>query len=142
MSNKKFWYVILVIVLVFGMTVVGCDNDPADENGVGGYTFEFVVHNQYNFEITKIEFFNGANENASILHTETLSLKYTEMSNIYKVSGFTNKQGYDHARLCGVRLTINDNGSDFTLFDFINLPNNSKVTVRYQHILWFDQGFW
>jgi hypothetical protein len=27
MANKKFWLGILVMVLVFGMTVVGCDND-------------------------------------------------------------------------------------------------------------------
>ena len=34
MVNKRFWLGILVIVLVFGMTVVGCDNDP--DNGSSG----------------------------------------------------------------------------------------------------------
>jgi hypothetical protein len=30
MANKKIWLGILVMVLVFGMTVVGCDNDPGN----------------------------------------------------------------------------------------------------------------
>ena len=30
MVNKRFWLEILVFVLVFGMTVVGCDNDSTD----------------------------------------------------------------------------------------------------------------
>ena len=45
MANRKFWIGMLVIVLVFGMTVVGCDNgtsndgryfDQNDENGGKG----------------------------------------------------------------------------------------------------------
>jgi hypothetical protein len=32
MANKKFWLGILGIVLVFGMTVVGCDNDSTNRN--------------------------------------------------------------------------------------------------------------
>jgi len=36
MVNKRFWLGILVIVLVFGMTVVGCDNDST--SGGGGST--------------------------------------------------------------------------------------------------------
>jgi len=33
MENKKYCLVILVIMLVFGMTFVGCDFDPNNENG-------------------------------------------------------------------------------------------------------------
>ena len=40
MVNKRFLLGILVMVLVFGVTVVGCDNDPDNgnggENGSGG----------------------------------------------------------------------------------------------------------
>jgi hypothetical protein len=32
MTNKRNWLGILAIVLVFGITVVGCDNDPTNEN--------------------------------------------------------------------------------------------------------------
>jgi hypothetical protein len=35
MVNKKFWLGILVIALVFGMVVVGCDNNPDNGNGNG-----------------------------------------------------------------------------------------------------------
>ena len=43
MVNKKFWLGILVMVLVFGMTVIGCDNDSTggndgSTNGGGGGT--------------------------------------------------------------------------------------------------------
>ena len=33
MKSKKLWLSILTLVLVFGMTVVGCDNDPTDDGG-------------------------------------------------------------------------------------------------------------
>ena len=35
MVNKKFWLGILTIVLVLGMTVVGCDNGSTSNNGGG-----------------------------------------------------------------------------------------------------------
>jgi hypothetical protein len=36
MANKRFWLGMLVMVLVFGMTVVGCggSKDDNDDNGV------------------------------------------------------------------------------------------------------------
>ena len=33
MTNKKFWLVMLVLILVFGMTVIGCDIGTSGENG-------------------------------------------------------------------------------------------------------------
>jgi hypothetical protein len=33
MANKKSWLGMLVLVLAFGMTVVGCDNGSTDNNG-------------------------------------------------------------------------------------------------------------
>ena len=36
MANKKFWVGMLVMVLVFGMAVIGCDNGTTNGNG-GGY---------------------------------------------------------------------------------------------------------
>jgi len=35
MANKRFWLGILVIVLVFGMMVVGCNDDTTNGNGNG-----------------------------------------------------------------------------------------------------------
>jgi len=39
MKNKKIWFGMLVMVLVFGMLVVGCDNDTIDDNGGTGGSF-------------------------------------------------------------------------------------------------------
>jgi hypothetical protein len=33
MINKKFWLGVLVVVLTFEMMVVGCNNDPTDDDG-------------------------------------------------------------------------------------------------------------
>ena len=36
MKNKRFWLGMLVMVLVFGLTAVGCDNDSTGDNNSGG----------------------------------------------------------------------------------------------------------
>ena len=36
MAHKKFWLGMLVMVLVFGMTVISCDNDTTGGGGNGG----------------------------------------------------------------------------------------------------------
>jgi hypothetical protein len=45
MVNKKNWLGILVMVLVFGMTVVGCDNDSAGDNITYKYLYVTVSNN-------------------------------------------------------------------------------------------------
>ena len=35
MVNRRFWLGMLVMLLVFGVTVVGCNNDPDNGNGGG-----------------------------------------------------------------------------------------------------------
>jgi len=35
MVNKRFWLVMLVMVLVFGMAIIGCNNDPDNGNEEG-----------------------------------------------------------------------------------------------------------
>jgi hypothetical protein len=42
MANKKFWLGILVMVLVFGMTVVGCDDSSTGENTTYKYLYVTV----------------------------------------------------------------------------------------------------
>ena len=44
MTNKKIWLVILVMVLVFGMTVVGCNDDSSIYDPKG--TWDFVAYGQ------------------------------------------------------------------------------------------------
>jgi len=36
MANKKFWMGMLVLVLVFGMTAVGCNLKEDDPDSTGG----------------------------------------------------------------------------------------------------------
>lgn len=38
MANRKFWLGIQVMLLVFGMTIIGCDNDSTDEVKTGKLT--------------------------------------------------------------------------------------------------------
>jgi len=47
MANKKTWLGILVMILVFGCSLTGCDE--IENNGGGGsdYTFEFKVQCGY-----------------------------------------------------------------------------------------------
>ena len=40
MAHKKFWLGMLVMVLVFGMTVISCDNDTTGSGGGGGDLIE------------------------------------------------------------------------------------------------------
>jgi len=128
MANKKFWLGILVMILVFGMTVVGCEI-PTDEYGnTGGYTFEFKVQKvshslSSSGPIIKIEFINGSSKSDPVLATETVYLGNGEMSNVYKVAGFTNKNKDDY-RIFGVLLTF-ENGS--TQFEYSSAKNGAKI---------------
>ena len=38
MTNNKFWLEIMVLIMIFGMTIIGCDegNGKASSNNVGG----------------------------------------------------------------------------------------------------------
>jgi len=54
MVNKKFWLGILAIVLVFGMTVVGCDgNNPTNDPQTVDYEGKDVSGNTYVLTVTK-----------------------------------------------------------------------------------------
>jgi hypothetical protein len=52
MANKRFWLVMLVVALIFGMTVVGCDdesgndpnNDPGSENYKANWLFAGIKY--------------------------------------------------------------------------------------------------
>ncbi|MCL1837042.1 MAG: hypothetical protein FWG46_05795 [Treponema sp.] len=47
MANKNFWLGILVMVLVFGMTVVGCDNGNLNPQKVGENEWLFRNRSSY-----------------------------------------------------------------------------------------------
>jgi hypothetical protein len=62
MVNKKTWLGILVMVLIFGMAVVGCD-EPTDENGFTGDTAINGTWEQDNGNVV-LKFNNGQYENS------------------------------------------------------------------------------
>jgi len=43
MKKSKLWTGVLAITLVFAMTAVGCDNDPADDNNGGGGKIDYTA---------------------------------------------------------------------------------------------------
>ena len=49
MASKKFWLGMLVMVLAFGMTVLGCD---AISLKTDAYSYSFVNNSSYNITIT------------------------------------------------------------------------------------------
>jgi hypothetical protein len=132
MVNKKTWLGILVIVLIFGMTVFGCEDLLEDK----GYTFEFKIRNdssEYWGNIIKVEFINGNNyyDDDPILETHDVNIAIDETSEVFKVSGFTNNRHVsEDLRNAGVRLTFDNAPSDYNPY-FVHWfgKNNQKFLV-------------
>jgi len=117
MANKKNWLGILVMVLVFGITVLGCEQEENKEKDKKskGYTFTFEVQNYNLFgqvgygggKIVKLEFLNGNNPEAPVIQTEEVDLS-SEQSATFKVSGFTEKGYWDDKRFYAIRIFYAD----------------------------------
>jgi hypothetical protein len=130
-----------MLVMVFGLMVVGCDNLTSNS----GYTFEFRVANPYlggwtKGTITKIEFINGANKGDQVLETDEVNIAEQEMSKIYKVSGFTDKYEDDY-HIFGIKLTFDDGE---TMFNWSSAVNGAKIkaTILALTGLNFSIGDW
>jgi hypothetical protein len=140
MVNKRFWLGILVIVLVFGFLLTGCEMEDLS----GSYTFEFKVKYDYGWTsnyITMIEIFNGSSVNATKLATEDVNIALGSMSTVYTVSGFSEKDGSDK-RIFGIKITYN-NGD--THFNWSSWKNKGKILVKTSNF-WdsssFEEGNW
>jgi len=68
MAKKNLWLGILAIMLVFGMTVVGCDNDSTDGGSSGGNNGDIKVFAPSSTAITQITIKNSAGK---IVKTDT-----------------------------------------------------------------------
>jgi hypothetical protein len=135
MKRMNFLIGMAGISLVLGMMVIGCDQDG--DSG-GGYTIEFKVdysgsylttYQPYQI-ISNVEFLNGSNRDAPVLQKETVRLSYGEMTGVYKVSGFTEKDGDDN-RIYGVAVWYEaENGEPQKgYFEWSSTSNNDKVLV-------------
>jgi hypothetical protein len=138
---KKNFLKVVGISLALGMMVIACDQD-GDSGGGGSANFEFRVKNSFGISaISKIEFFNGSNDSAPLLHTETVNLTEGQMSNTIKVSGFTEKETDDH-HIFGVKVTTPGGN---THFDWSSAPKGSKINVSVSAPFWamlFSYGNW
>ena len=84
MANKRLWLGMLVLALAFGMTVVGCEEDPKDE--LDGTTWEYIgPADGGNVTATYVLKFNSPN------FTLTISAQGQSVTNsgTYSVSGNT-----------------------------------------------------
>jgi len=72
MKNKRFWLVLLVMVLAFGMTFVGCGGDDKDDTSIpGGGTLTLTgIPSEYN---GKYAVFMGETDDAMIIGAKSLS---------------------------------------------------------------------
>jgi len=101
MKNKKIWLVIPVVVLVFGMSVVGCATNKAEptkfdgkwlsltdvnSNGFSDFSFTFTG-NRWSFKSTGN---SDPNQNASFSGTFT----FTDTAITFKFGNITWEQGY------------------------------------------------
>jgi hypothetical protein len=141
MARKRFLLAIPVIVLVFGMVVVGCELTDSS-----GYTLEFKV--QYSHWIgwggggvNKIEFINGSTSDGPVLATETVSLGDGDLTPVYRVSGFTNKEG--NGRIFGVKAYFNDGSGAFVWGTAEQNGAKIKVVVaNYTPLCYTEEGTW
>ena len=126
MANKKTVLGLLAMVLLFGMIIFGCENDLTSNNS--GYTFEFKLQNVSGSPVTKIEFINGSSLTDSVLTTETIYLGSGEMTNVYRVSGFTKRHESNKNIYC-VRLTWDYYGTEVTGFNWYSATDRSKILI-------------
>jgi len=122
MANKKNFWGMLVVVLVFGVVLIGCDGEAKSDGET--YTFNFKVDNNTSDIITKVDFINGDTQNDRILRTVT-SIRAGERSMEYRVSGFTVDYG-SSTRKYGIKVTYEDNS---TAFAWSSAGHGSKILV-------------
>jgi hypothetical protein len=113
MKNRKFWLGLLVMVLAFGMTLVGCDNNPSGGLFDGTWTnddgMELVASGgTFTVKMDGTEVFRGT----YTVDGNTVSVTFTEM---YTDSGWTAypENGGDGLPPKNVTGTIN--GNQFTI---------------------------
>ncbi|MDR0718210.1 MAG: hypothetical protein LBF78_01140 [Treponema sp.] len=144
-NEKKKRILVLEGLLILGLVLAGCELD--EDAGNSAYMFKFrVQNNNSTATIVRVEFLNGTNRNSFVLRqTYGTNLGQGELSNEYKVSGFTEKYGTDE-RYCAVIITYND-GTD--AFGYWHSGHEGKILVRSIDDYWtgdkkieFSQGKW
>jgi hypothetical protein len=133
-TKEAFGYAIVctVAAFLFVFSLTGCDGSMVDDTEP--YTFMFKVQNNSARTITKVVFLNGTNRNALTLrHISALSLGTGELSDTYKVSGFTGECGTDE-RYYAVIVTYAD---ETDLFRYGHSSPESKILITSKDVRFF-----
>jgi len=87
MNNKKNWVGMLVMVLVFGMAVVGCDDGSTNNNGGGnGGIFTLTgIPSQHN---GKYAWLFGESDNAALMGAQSINMT-SEIATLVQISNGT-----------------------------------------------------
>ncbi len=114
---------ILAIVLVFGVTLVSCE-EMGWRWTTEDTTFEFKIENRGSIPVTKVEIINGSRRSDPRLITDTVYIRSGETSKTYKTSGFTESDGAKG--VFGILLTYEDGD---TGFKYSSAAHQSKIHV-------------
>jgi hypothetical protein len=122
--KKMFFAGMLAMALAMAALVLsGCETNMDDADS---YTFRFRVDNKSSTAITTIEFINGSNKDNRVLKKiSAINLGNGELSDEYKVPGFTGEYGTNE-RFCAVLVTYSDGT---TVFGYSYYEHESKILV-------------
>jgi hypothetical protein len=125
--NRRFFGVLRarrnkLLALAFGLLLTGCEWTASADS----YMFRFKIHNNSESAIEKVVFFNGTNRSALVLRRlDELNLTKGELSNEYKIFGFTREYGTDE-RSYAVLVTYED---ETEIFAFEHSGHESKIVI-------------
>jgi hypothetical protein len=143
--KKKMVFMGMLALALSALVLAGCETNSDDDNN-DSYTFRFKVDNKSSNTITTIEFINGSNKDRRVLKkVSALNLGYGELSDEYKVSGFTGEYGTNE-RYYGVLVTYEDGTA---IFGYWHCEQESKILVTSTDDYWteeqkivFSPGLW
>jgi hypothetical protein len=105
MANRRFWLGMVVMVLAFGMTVVGCDENEEDKDTEVRWTW---VENNTDDPITKVVFTTESNGGGQIILTDNQGVS-SHSKKVYDLGLSSLPGGYqgDHSWFsCYVSVTV------------------------------------
>jgi hypothetical protein len=122
MADKRFW--IGMLVMVFGMLVVGCSDDPTINDETGGIFILTDIPVTYN---GKYGYLEASNPNISLIGCESLNIPM-EAINLVQISNgrISLPMWIDNNYTSETRYTGNDT---FTEDDFVRISICNKATI-------------
>jgi len=133
MKNKRFWLGILAMVLVFGMTVVGCDNDSKNGNDGGGIFTLTEIPSIYNGWYAALESYGHDNLNIWSPEDEIFTISNGRVSMPVWIDTSTSYKKYtgnDTVKEVWVYVwSASESSDDFVIltFDEVSFSNGSAT---------------